>query len=325
MSLPGAAARGGLRPLLALVLMLVPARQAGAMQIERDGDQLVLSGPVVAGDLDRIKGALDAAPAVRTVILRNSLGGDAPTGYRVGELIRARGLRTAVSGFCISSCSRMFLGGVERAFTDDLPPTRTFVGFHGHYDGQGNLNAASVRALGLEAWILRFTDGKADPALVHRWVNIGRGGGTASFYPVTAVAAGHPAATICEAPAGSSGPFTCEKLPTTALRMGVTTTDALAHSHTSPPSPTMPPASGWAAIADLDRLPSQSPRARSAYAGFLAWLGPRAFALSPDKQHFGWSISFADPASRALAACTTAAAQACRLYAVDDAVVWTGP
>jgi putative transposase len=32
----------------------------------------------------------DAAPGVDTIILRNSPGGDAPTGYRVGELFRAR-------------------------------------------------------------------------------------------------------------------------------------------------------------------------------------------------------------------------------------------
>jgi hypothetical protein len=40
-------------------------------------------------------------------------------------------MRTAVSGYCYSSCSRMFLGGNACYFTDDyLPETNNF-GFHG--------------------------------------------------------------------------------------------------------------------------------------------------------------------------------------------------
>ena len=31
-------------------------------------------------------------------------------------------MRTAVSGYCYSSCSRMFLGGSARYFTDDYMP-----------------------------------------------------------------------------------------------------------------------------------------------------------------------------------------------------------
>ena len=68
--------------------------------------------------------------------VRNTIvcpGGDAPTGYKVGELFRQKGLRTAISGFCYSSCSRMFLGGKVRVLTDDAPPDATEVGFHGHY------------------------------------------------------------------------------------------------------------------------------------------------------------------------------------------------
>ena len=78
------------------------------------------------------------------------MGGDARAGYRVGEMFRSRGLRTAVSGYCYSSCSRMFLGGAIRVFTDDFPPEYTNVGFHGHYDGDGRLDAKLVRLLGLK-------------------------------------------------------------------------------------------------------------------------------------------------------------------------------
>lgn len=90
--------------------------------------------------LDRSSGH----PTVDTIILRNSTGGDIPTGFRLGDLFRQKSLRTAVSGFCYSSCSRMFLGGKRRFFTDDFPPDLTNVGFHGHYDRTGHLEPKLV-------------------------------------------------------------------------------------------------------------------------------------------------------------------------------------
>jgi hypothetical protein len=44
--------------------------------------------------------AVTNSPNIRTIVLRNSHGGDIPTGYRLGELFRLQGLRTALSGFC---------------------------------------------------------------------------------------------------------------------------------------------------------------------------------------------------------------------------------
>src|SRR4051812_41131156 len=82
-----------------------------AMMMRTAGDQLILSAEVRGDELARVSGLLADHPEVRTVILRNSPGGDVPAGYALGELFRARGLRTAVSGYCYSSCSRMFLGG----------------------------------------------------------------------------------------------------------------------------------------------------------------------------------------------------------------------
>eukprot|EP01030_Chromulinospumella_sphaerica_P022441 gene22441-22421_t len=104
------------------------------------GNTLILSGPVVGTELGMVKDAFAAHPKMDLVILRNSHGGDAWTGYRIGELLRDAGVTTAVSGYCISSCSRMFLGGKQRLFTDDYPADRTYVGFHGHYGADGNLD-----------------------------------------------------------------------------------------------------------------------------------------------------------------------------------------
>ena len=110
---------------VAILGLLAPASHAMQMQVA--SNQLILSGNVVGDEPSLIADILSKNPAIATVILRNSRGGDAPAGYRVGEMFRARGLRTAVSGYCNSSCSRMFLGGKERFFTSDNAPAATAI------------------------------------------------------------------------------------------------------------------------------------------------------------------------------------------------------
>jgi hypothetical protein len=112
--------------------------------------------------------------------LRNSHGGDADTGYKVGDLARARGLSTAVAGYCLSSCSRMFLGGVERYVTDEKPAGQTYVGFHGNYSDNGSLKLDHMWRL--QEWIVAHSDGKADPELVKRWTTIKNRKGFAYFF-----------------------------------------------------------------------------------------------------------------------------------------------
>ena len=141
-------------------VLLVGASAVRAMEVTVVGNAVILSSPVVGDELDKVKNAFVQNPAVSLAVLRNSWGGHAPTGYRVGELFRDKGITTAVSGYCVSSCSRMFLGGRQRMFTDDYPPSQTFVGFHGHYDSAGKLNVQSVRANDLYRWILKYSDGR---------------------------------------------------------------------------------------------------------------------------------------------------------------------
>lgn len=165
--------------LLVLLSLLLAASPLAAMDMRLAGNQIILSGPVIHGDFDRLKRLLDDNGKIDTIILRDSPGGDARTGYAVGDMIRARKLRTAVSGFCRSSCSRMFLGGVERQFTDDQPVGRTHVGFHGNYK-DGLLDYQAVDRL--KSWIIAYSDGKADEALVDRWVRIANHNGFIYFF-----------------------------------------------------------------------------------------------------------------------------------------------
>jgi hypothetical protein len=214
---------------LAILAVIAPGA-AAAMDVRVVEDQLILSGPVVDGDQARIERAFKAHPGISTVILRNSPGGHPWTGFRVGEMFRKKGLTTAVSGYCYSSCSRMYLGGVRRIFTDDFPPEATSIGFHGHYKKDGTLDEPLMKKTGLRNWIIRFLDGKADEALVDRWVNIPTSRGLIHFFnPGTVKEAGGASAFFCsgDEPAASS-PFGCEPIGRNAVDLGVaTSTDVI--------------------------------------------------------------------------------------------------
>jgi len=89
------------------------------------------------------------------------------------------------------------------------------------------------------------------------------------------------------------------------------------------PDTPAPPASGFARVDDIDRVPVRSEPARSAYAAWLRAESPRAFAVHPTSGHWASAWGGERPNARALARCEKNAKQACRLYAVDDAVVWS--
>ena len=168
-----------------------------------------------------MKEALANSPDIDTVILRNSPGGDAPAGYQTGQLLRERGLRTAVSGYCYSSCSRMFLGGRTRYFTDDYPAEQTHIGFHGHYHADGHLNAALMRQYGLRDWIIKYSDGKADPALVERWINIPSSREMIHFFHPGLVNRAGASTFMCQGDESSGSVFACEPIGKTALDLGI--------------------------------------------------------------------------------------------------------
>jgi hypothetical protein len=207
-----------------------------ALELKLVGDQVILSGAVLDGDAAKVQGALAANPAVTTVILRNSTGGHVRTGYAVGDLIREKGLRTAASGYCNSSCSRMFLGGKERVFTNDYPLSLTHIGFHGHYytEGpqRGQLNDELVRRAGLKDWIIQHSDGKADPDLVERWINIPVNIGMIHFFHPRLAKERNAATFFCErGPAPGAGIVGCEPITKNALDLGIVTSLEIIHSN----------------------------------------------------------------------------------------------
>ncbi len=88
------------------------------------------------------------------------------------------------------------------------------------------------------------------------------------------------------------------------------------------PSP-VPPPSGFAGIGDVGAVPHLDEAGRAGYRQFLAMPRPRAFVLAPNGA-WAYSNAGADPLPTILAECRTKTPD-CRPYAVDGAVVWTGP
>lgn len=315
-----------LMSLLAVLLCfaLLPASTAQAMQLTRGGDALVLSGEIVYQDLARVKEALDRAPEIRVVVLRNSMGGNSWTGYRLGELFRERGLTTVVSGHCVSSCSRLFLGGRERYFSSDYPAALTYVGFHGHYD-VGKLNPESVAKHGLIDWTLRFAGPRLDRRLVERWAAIPARAGDVRFYPEAA--RGQFGATTFYCTGNESRrPERCERLASDALSQGIITS---ATPYQSADREQLPygararqwPASGYAALVDPPK--GASAAITRDYRQFLDAAFPRGFALSEDRRFAAWRGNNRKANEEAVAACERLSRQRCQLYAVDDRVVYT--
>jgi hypothetical protein len=87
---------------------------------------------------------------------------------------------------------------------------------------------------------------------------------------------------------------------------------------------------GFAPLADFEAVPHVRDNGRQAYRDFLARPKPRAFAVA-ENGAWGWSAPaegtyaatrYFDSVKRAMERCEIRGAGTCRLYAVDDRVVW---
>jgi dienelactone hydrolase len=87
------------------------------------------------------------------------------------------------------------------------------------------------------------------------------------------------------------------------------------------PEPPQPPRTDFAKVDDVDAVPFLTDNGRRAYREYLTKLTPRAFAVSPTGA-WTWAEEGEDPESRALSTCSAKSNQPCKLYSIDDYVVW---
>lgn len=81
------------------------------------------------------------------------------------------------------------------------------------------------------------------------------------------------------------------------------------------------PRTDFAPLDNVDAIPHIKEKGREGYRTFLGKSFPRAFAIS-EASAWGWANEGDDPAARALANCQKHSLQPCKLYAIDDYVVW---
>jgi hypothetical protein len=169
------------------------------------------------------------------------------------------------------------------------------VGFHGHYNRDGHVEANLIRQQGLKDWILKYSDGKADPALVERWINIEVNRGMMHLYHPVLLRNRGGMTFFCQGNEPTRCVFACPIEPRTALGLDAITSldviaandqdtlrSALAQSRSKP--------SGFAAIDDISRVPLSTEAGIGEYRRDLAADTTKAFAISPDRKHWELGI-----------------------------------
>jgi hypothetical protein len=158
--------------ILASVLLAacaLAAAAAQAMEFHRVGATLVLSGPVAGSDLARLRDHLADGAGIELVLLHDSPGGDLFNAYLLANRIRAEGLATAVAGKCESACGLIFLGGVQRSFSDGAPLGQTMISLHGAHHFQTRQAMPELGAR-MAYVISSYTDRKFPAELLQRTV-----------------------------------------------------------------------------------------------------------------------------------------------------------
>ena len=107
--------------------------------------------------------------------------------------------------------------------------------------------------------------------------------------------------------------------PTRAFMKKVGLPTAFAYTLAAYPRPAK---TNYAAIDDASALPYVPASKRDAYQKFLKAPSPRAFAVSSDG-HYGWATEGSEPLATAVLNCEKHTNLGCKLYAVDDEVVWS--
>ena len=186
------------------VLILALCSPGWGMDMRAVGDQLIITGPLSGFEMTQFMSSL--TPAVTTVVLYNSGGGDFDAGLNLAAMIRQRGLTTVAQGSCRSSCANAFLGGVRRYFAD----RQSYVAFHGHYVH----SAPRQSRIGeMRNFYADMTDGKVSDELVLLWMQKPRAGMIYFFKRQTYSCNG----TEARRPSG------CEKLLQRGMDQGIIT------------------------------------------------------------------------------------------------------
>lgn len=208
--------------------------------------------------------------------------------------------------------------------TQNLPGVRGIMNFAGGLkvhggscDWQGALVGAFAefgRKNRIETlWMYGANDSYFSPALVNRMYSAFSGNG-GKAHLVSYGAFKHDAHTMLGSRDGQS--VWLPEVERFLAQVGMPTQEVYAVAE-----PAVQPASNFAALDDLAAIPFLPERGRQQYKAFLTKQTPRAFAVSASGA-WGWAEEGEMPNERALAACQANSRTPCKLYTVDDYVVY---
>ncbi len=162
-------------------------------------------------------------------------------------------------------------------------------------------------------WMYGANDSYFSPALVNRMYDAFSGNG-GKVHLVSYGAFKHDAHTMLGSRDGQ--PVWLPEVERFLAQVGMPTQEVYAIAE-----PAAQPASNYAALDDLAAIPFLPERGRQQYKAFLTKQTPRAFAVSASGA-WGWAEEGEMPNERALAACQANSRTPCKLYTVDDYVVY---
>lgn len=244
-------------------------------------------------------------------------------GQRVYAVGAPRGLEATLSDGLVSGIRRSATGGVE--YIQTSTPISPGSSGGGLFDDNARLVGITTSGVAGTAQNLNFARPAGMLAAVPERAAVALQRWRDQQATTPAVPAGVAVAAPVPVPGSGPGPV---------VRAPVTVTVATP----GPVAPTGPRpqdrqparlASGYAPIDDLDAIPYLSDRGRAGYRDWLSRGTPRAFAVATNGSwaaSWGWKSpnpeAPVDATERALWNCERMAKMPCKLYAVNNAVVW---
>lgn len=226
-------------------------------------------------------------------------------------------ITTVIAGRCDLFCSRMFAGGKNRLFAQDIGSEKSRFSIQVPIDFETkNIDPRfpNTQVAVFEYTLPKFSEIYRDMLIQGFTKPIDATGGL-NIYPMQPP-------KYCDSFQNENS---CKEYPgLDAFKMGLTTSAEVVFI-TLPKGFPAPTDTGFAKINDEKSIPLKSEASRTAYLDFLKkYPSGRVFAISEniEESSWGWASGGKNPVGRALNSCQKKTKSPCRLYAVDHDVVW---
>jgi len=277
--------------------------------------------PASDSDVDTRAYYDDPSRRFDTIVFVNEIspGFENPLGaFQIYENFKRLGISTVIAGKCELFCSRIFAGGKTRRFAQDVGKEKSRFSIQVPVDYETReleRRYPNTQLAIFELVLPKFSVTYKDMLIEGFTKPVDETGGLYIY--------ADQAPKYCDS---FKSPNSCKiYAELNAFKMGLTTDPDLV-TVSLPSGFPAPTATGFADINDVKAVPSQATTVVEGYLRFLrsSAAGGRAFAISEDPidAHWGWAWGGTIAPGRALEFCEKKSESRCRLYAVDNDVVW---